>query len=57
MPNEPEEAFVDQKVTYSLEVEGRFIDTISNPMTKPIFGQPTKLLRTSPTFTAASSSA
>jgi hypothetical protein len=25
MPSESEEAFVEQKVTYSLEVEGRFI--------------------------------
>jgi hypothetical protein len=25
VPGEPEEAFVEQKVTYSLEVEGRFI--------------------------------
>ncbi len=25
MPSEPEEAFVEQKVTYSLEVAGRFI--------------------------------
>ncbi|HBI43070.1 MAG TPA: hypothetical protein DDY78_09475 [Planctomycetales bacterium] len=25
MPGESEEAFVEQKVTYSLEVEGRFI--------------------------------
>ena len=25
MPSEPEELFVEQKVTYSLEVEGRFI--------------------------------
>ena len=25
MPSEPEETFVEQKVTYSLEVEGRFV--------------------------------
>jgi hypothetical protein len=25
MPSESEEAFVEQKVTYSLEVEGRFV--------------------------------